>query len=279
MALFTLFERKILRISQFRVGPQKVGIKGLLQPFADALKLFSKRRNQPNISYEYIYIYASFFFLLIPIILRIFKFFDWGIRWFKTFLFILMFFSFNVYGSVITGWSSNSKYSLIGRVRRIAQTISYEIVIGTFFLFLAFIISSLYILYVKKYNSLIELIYPIFIFFVVLLFTLIIELNRTPFDLAECESELVSGFNVEYGAIEFSLIFLGENLIVLLRSFIISSLFFSFDCSIFFVYYFVWIRARFPRQRFDIMIMLCWIILLPFILNINWGIFIFTVML
>jgi len=190
-----------------------------------------------------------------------------------------MFFSFNVYGSVITGWSSNSKYSLIGRVRRIAQTISYEIVIGTFFLFLAFIISSLYILYVKKYNSLIELIYPIFIFFVVLLFTLIIELNRTPFDLAECESELVSGFNVEYGAIEFSLIFLGENLIVLLRSFIISSLFFSFDCSIFFVYYFVWIRARFPRQRFDIMIMLCWIILLPFILNINWGIFIFTVML
>lgn len=279
MALFTLFERKILRISQFRVGPQKVGIKGLLQPFADALKLFSKRRNQPNISYEYMYIYASFFFLLIPIILRIFKFFDWGIRWFKTFLFILMFFSFNVYGSVITGWSSNSKYSLIGRVRRIAQTISYEIVIGTFFLFLAFIISSLYILYVKKYNSLIELIYPIFIFFVVLLFTLIIELNRTPFDLAECESELVSGFNVEYGAIEFSLIFLGENLIVLLRSFIISSLFFSFDCSIFFVYYFVWIRARFPRQRFDIMIMLCWIILLPFILNINWGIFIFTVML
>ena len=271
VAFFTLLERKILALAQHRKGPTKVGLRGVLQPFADALKLFSKNRSPPSKSNIFLYFFSSIYFLIIPLLLCLMKSFIWGFMWIKRILFIIILFSFNVYGSIIRGWSSNSKYSLIGSIRRVAQTISYEIVIRTIFIIISLLCLNVYIIFFVYLNNLNSLFYSIRMCFIFILLTFIIELNRTPFDLSECESELVSGFNVEYGAIEFSLIFLGENIIIFINSFILKLLFFVSELKIiFFVFFFVLVRASFPRQRFDIIIILCWLVILPAAINLTW---------
>lgn len=234
------------------------------------MKLFSKNRKEPKLRFISLYFLSSLIFLYIPLGLCVIKIFYWGLSWYKSILFILIIFSFNVYRTIIAGWSSNSKYSLIGRIRRVAQTISYEIPLSTILLLMALIRSTLYISYFVQINSYVYSFLPLNVLFVVLILTLIIELNRTPFDLSECESELVSGFNVEYGSIEFSLIFLGENLIIIVRAFIISLFFINYIFSFLIIFYFVWVRARFPRQRFDMIINLCWFIILPLSLSLPW---------
>jgi len=272
IAIFTLLERKFLGLAQHRLGPSKVGIKGIFQPFADALKLFSKNRARPDKRNTIFYYLSSIFFIFIPLILILGKHTTWGLTSFKTILFVLIFFSLNVYGTIICGWSSNSKYSLIGRIRRIAQTLSYEIVLSGLFIFFMLILSNINFYYLIKFNVLVNIFYPFYSIFLLMFLVLSIELNRTPFDLAECESELVSGFNVEYGAIEFSLIFLGENLIIIVSSYILTRLFFRGRNLIMmvFIFIFVWMRASLPRVRFDKMMHLCWIILLPLRLNVSW---------
>nr|YP_009020938.1 NADH dehydrogenase subunit 1 [Liposcelis decolor]AFV61883.1 NADH dehydrogenase subunit 1 [Liposcelis decolor] len=276
VALFTLFERKVLGFAQNRKGPDKVGNKGVLQPFADAAKLFSKSSANPILSSSFFYLYSAFFFFFIPLILCMSKNFNWGLSWYKSFLFILMLFSFNVYGTILSGWSSNSKFSLIGSIRSVAQTISYEMVLSTLVVMIALSSYTMYINMITKMSSHIYLFFPMWMSVIMLTITLMIEVNRTPFDLAECESELVSGFNVEYGGIEFSLIFLGENLMVVISSFLLASFFFNFYWTFIFIFYFIWIRASFPRFRFDKMMYLCWLILVPLSVSMPWLIFMFV---
>lgn len=257
-------------MSQHRKGPNKVGFLGLLQPFSDAIKLFSKNRAYPKFSLYSFYFYLSIYFLFIPLIISLIKVFFWGLTWFKTMLFILIIFSLNIYRTIVRGWASNSKYSLIGAIRRVVQTISYEVLFSTLILFSVLVCFSFYFILFIKLNNFRLLLFPFLPSFAFFVLTLMIELNRTPFDLSECESELVSGFNVEYGAIEFSIIFLGENLMIVLRATILSLIFVHYFIIIFLIFYFVWVRARFPRIRFDNIIWLCWVYLLPLILSVLW---------
>lgn len=149
-----------------------------------------------------------------------------------------MFISFNVYGILIVRWASNSKYTLISAIRTVAQAISYEVVLGTGVLVLILFTRDSSFYPYRRYISRYMFYFTSLVVFSVCLVGLIIESNRPPFDLAECESELVSGFNVEYGAVEFSLIFLGENLIVVAASIFMVMTFFNFFFTIIILYFF-----------------------------------------
>lgn len=176
---------------------------------------------------------------------------------------MIFIFTLGVYSSLLTGWSSNSKYSLIGRMRRIAQSISYEIILGfrLFSLSISTACLSLHMLVKFNHPSSIPLGVGFNIIFLLIFVTFLIELNRTPFDLVECESELVSGFNVEYGGVEFRLIFLGENLIIIVCSILLVYLFFfHYFLSlqvIITILFIILIRGRLPRVRFDKIINTC----------------------
>lgn len=274
VAFITLLERKILGFSQLRLGPNKVRIFGVLQPFRDAIKLFLKQRelnfNRNKLS-----------FYLIPIIIFIILIILWIIipsKFFSNYwkLSTLLFISFlrvGVYPILLIGWASNSKYAIIGGIRGVAQTISYEIRLAlTFILFISFFF-SFQLREVKNSILFIRITFP----FVLILWLIIViaETNRTPFDFAEGESELVSGFNIEYASVGFVLIFLREYGIILLFSSLSALLFFNnrifnFLLSIISVGFSrLWIifRATFPRYRYDILINLAWKSLLPISLS------------
>nr|AZL93282.1 NADH dehydrogenase subunit 1 [Helorus sp. ZJUH_2016017] len=273
VAFVTLFERKILGLIQNRIGPNKVGFIGIFQPFSDAIKLFSKEvLFNKFINYYYYLISPIFMFLLMMLI--------WLIKPYKFNLFILdksflMFFSFlslGVYFIMICGWASNSIYSIIGAIRSMVQTISYEVSLMMMLLSINLMIDSFnfydYFIY-QKYLGFFLLFLPNF----VLMFILILcETNRTPFDLSEGESELVSGFNIEYMSGLFALLFLSEYGMIIFLSFMYVYFFFSSNLFIlkvmFFIFLFIWIRGSYPRIRYDQMMMMNWLMILPIILNI-----------
>lgn len=276
MAFLTLLERKVLGFIQIRKGPNKVGFIGLLQPFSDAIKLFVKE-NSILLKSNYL------FYLVSPVIRILLILLLWNnlpfyshiiIRKFNLIL-VLCIISLGVYTMIIAGWSSNSVYSLIGSLRSIAQTVSYEVRIILIILILLFLIERFN--FYKFFN------YQYYIWFIIIRFPVIIiffvsllaELNRTPFDFAEGESELVSGFNTEYIRGIFALIFIAEYgiiifIIYLFSIFYLGGNFFSF---IFFIIYLfilfivIWVRGTFPRFRYDNLIYLTWISYLPRILN------------
>lgn len=276
VAFITLLERKILGYSQSRLGPNKPSFIGLLQPMADAVKLFIK-----NFIVSYKTIKIVFFFspiislrlvlwiwIIVPIEFRILNFLFSAIL-------LLIILRLNVYPLLLRGWASKNKYSIFGALRRIAQTISYEIR-------LALILLSILLYYISlrfdnfifnKYFCWILILNP-FIFSVWLISRLA-ETNRTPFDFSEGERELVSGFNTEYRAGGFAIIFMAEyGRIYFLR--IISSVIFCFSRNYFIlsiftaslVFIWVWIRTTFPRYRYDLLINLAWKRILPFILSL-----------
>nr|YP_009500726.1 NADH dehydrogenase subunit 1 [Homotoma ficus]AWU48947.1 NADH dehydrogenase subunit 1 [Homotoma ficus] len=267
VAFFTLFERKILGFIQLRKGPNKVGFKGVFQPFSDAVKLFTKEFNYPWKSNFYPYwvspflalIISLFFWLCFPYIYLITSW-DYGIL----FLFSMM--SFSVYSVMISGWFSNSCYSVLGSIRCIAQSISYEVSFFLMVLCLIYFTCSMNLhdfLNFQKENVLLFLHFPVFIMFLV---SFLAELNRTPFDFSEGESELVSGFNVEYGGVGFSFIFLAEYLMILFASMLICFLFLGVSSSKLYFYmlfclmggFFILIRASLPRYRYDKLMDMCW---------------------
>lgn len=272
VAFLTLLERKVLGYIQIRKGPNKIGFIGILQPFCDAVKLFTKEQITPFLSNFFVYYLSPIFSLFlslfiwvcIPFIVKLYSF-NFGVIFFFCCL------RFGVYIIIIAGWSSNSSYALLGSLRAIAQTISYEvalvlILLSVLFLLLRFNIILFDFLQIK--------IWFFFFFFPISLIWIIsslAETNRTPFDFAEGESELVSGFNVEYGAGSFALIFLAEYARILFIRILFSIIFLgSFIISFFFYlklnfisFLFIWVRGAFPRYRYDKLIFIAWKRYLP----------------
>nr|AII02521.1 NADH dehydrogenase subunit 1 [Acronicta psi] len=276
VAFLTLFERKILGYIQFRKGPNKVGFNGIMQPFSDAVKLFTKEQTYPNFS-NYICYYFSpvisfilslMIWLLIPYYFNLVSF-NLGV------LFFLSITSMGVYTVMIAGWSSNSNYALLGGLRAVAQTISYEVS-------LALILMSSIIL-IMDFNLLKFFLYQNIIWFIFMMLPLsfcwmsssLAETNRTPFDFAEGESELVSGFNIEYSSGGFALIFLAEYSSILFMSLLFVLLYLGgFNLSILFYlklslisFLFIWVRGTLPRYRYDKLMYLAWKSYLPISLN------------
>ena len=281
VAFVTLFERKVLGYSQIRKGPNKVRIIGLMQPFNDAIKLFSKELVFPNLSNIFQYFIAPMLGLMIVLIrffLFPFKEINFSIRISVLFIYIIL--RINVYPVLFSGWASNRKYALLGRLRSVAQTVSYEVSLA---LILIFYLTMLISLNLNMISGLNFYWYKFFIFLPIIgiwLISCVAETNRTPFDFAEGESELVSGFNIEYGSVGFALIFIAEYARIIFISVIFSLMFFSFRTNnvylylliTFLVIVWIWARTTFPRYRYDKLINLAWKIYLPvtlFMLNIR----------
>nr|YP_010713117.1 NADH dehydrogenase subunit 1 [Oscinella pusilla]WDA93983.1 NADH dehydrogenase subunit 1 [Oscinella pusilla] len=276
VAFLTLLERKVLGYIQIRKGPNKVGIMGIPQPFCDAIKLFTKETTYPlmsnYISYYFSPIFSLFLSLLcwlcIPFIIKLFSF-NLGI------LYFLCITSLGVYTIMIAGWSSNSNYALLGSLRSVAQTISYEVSLSLILLSFIFLIGDynfINFFYYQKYMWFMMLLFPMML---VWLSISLAEMNRTPFDFAEGESELVSGFNIEYSSGGFALIFLAEYASILFMSMLFVLIFMGGDLFYFMFYVkltlisflIIWVRGSLPRFRYDKLMYLAWKSFLPLSLN------------
>lgn len=276
VAFLTLLERKVLGYIQIRKGPNKVGIAGIPQPFCDAIKLFTKEQTYPllsnYISYYFSPVFSLFLSLLVwicmPLFIKLFSF-NLGL------LFFLCCTSLGVYTVIIAGWSSNSNYALLGGLRAVAQTISYEVRLALVLLSFVFLIGGYNILIFYKYQMFIWFLFIIFPIALVWFSISLAETNRTPFDFAEGESELVSGFNVEYRRGGFALIFLAEYARILFMRILFCVIFLGSDLFSFLFYIkltfvsfiFIWVRGTLPRFRYDKLIYLAWKRFLPFSLN------------
>lgn len=278
IAFYTLVERKFLGYFQTRKGPNKPIIIGLPQPFADAIKLFIKEQAKPATSNNILFVAAPAISLFLAI--SIWLLYPHHYQALYIPLGILLFLSIsriNVYPVFIAGWCSNSKYSLLGRLRGVAQTISYEVRIAIILLSGLLLLHRLDITEISSYQSswLILIIMPVAAIWFI---TCLAETNRTPFDFAEGESELVSGFNTEYRRGLFAIIFMAEYTNILIIRLITSVIFcgsigfidrtFIVLKTIFFATLFVWVRATYPRIRYDYLIYLTWKHFLPAIVGL-----------
>nr|YP_009406913.1 NADH dehydrogenase subunit 1 [Typhlatya taina]ASA39436.1 NADH dehydrogenase subunit 1 [Typhlatya taina] len=276
VAFITLLERKVLGYIQLRKGPNKVGYMGLLQPFADAVKLFTKEQTVPTLSNFVPYYLSPVFSLFIALLSWVIVPYDTGFIGFSMgVLFFLCCTSLGVYTTMGAGWASNSKYSLLGCLRAVAQTISYEVslalILLSFLMLIGGVDFSLFMSY-QRYMSFIILTFPLALIWFA---SCLAETNRTPFDFAEGESELVSGFNTEYSAGGFALIFMSEYASILFMSFLFTILFFGVELSSIFFYLgavyvsfcFIWVRGTLPRFRYDKLMYLAWKSFLPVALN------------
>nr|QGZ09982.1 NADH dehydrogenase subunit 1 [Eisenia nordenskioldi pallida] len=272
MAFYTLMERKFLGYFHLRKGPNKVGIMGLPQPFADAIKLFVKEQANPSPSNQMPFLLAPTMGLILSLML-------WVIyphshqSFFLQFsvLYFLCVSSMNVYTTFLAGWSSNSKYALLGALRGVAQTISYEVSMSLILLSALILLSTMDFTKMTMTSWVALMIIPLFTLWFI---TNLAETNRTPFDFAEGESELVSGFNVEYSSGLFALIFMAEYANILVMCLFSSILFFSpilplssdmllITETLTLAALFIWIRASFPRMRYDHLMNLTWKSFLP----------------
>lgn len=269
IAFFTLFERKVIGLFHNRLGPNKVSLLGLLQPLLDAFKLLSKQTITPLRSNKLAYNFAPLFALFLAYAVwftmpTIYFFFSLNYS-------LVMFFcvgSIMVFSVLLAGWSSNSKYSLIGSLRSVAQSVSYESVFSTLIVLIRLMLMSFSI------RSSLQLSSPLFLLLLPLWFICTLaETHRAPFDFSEAESELVSGFNTEYSGAYFAFIFLSEYGVLLYSCILITFLFMSWLIPIAvipvviftlaFSFFFIWIRITFCRFRYDILMIAAWKVLLP----------------
>nr|ALO77027.1 NADH deshydrogenase subunit 1 [Sphindus dubius] len=276
VAYLTLLERKVLGYIQFRKGPNKVGMMGILQPFSDAIKLFSKEQMVPLLSNFYLFylcpILSLFISLLLWVVLpqiSILLNFELSI------LFFLSVSSMGVYCIMLAGWSSNSNYAMLGSIRVIAQSISYEvslILLIMSFMFLTLSYSVFDFMYYQKNIWFLFLCFPLAISWLI---SCLAETNRSPFDFAEGESELVSGFNVEYSSGGFAMIFLAEYSSIIFMSVLSSMMFLGGNLLnlLFYIqvvilsFLWIWVRGTLPRFRYDKLMYLAWKSILPISLN------------
>uniref|UniRef100_A0A343VVI7 NADH-ubiquinone oxidoreductase chain 1 n=1 Tax=Bothromesostoma personatum TaxID=27905 RepID=A0A343VVI7_9PLAT len=276
----TLVERKVLSYIQLRKGPNKVGVLGVLQPISDGVKLVFKESGPTiRVNSFLFWITPLLNFVLMLILFIIFSplFPSYSIN--LGLLGYLCISSLLVYSILFSGWSSNSKYSFLGSLRGAAQVISYEISMLTLIFFPSAISSTFNINFINigfHYSIL------VFVFvFILWLITIVAETNRSPFDFAEGESEIVSGFNTEYSSFIFALLFLGEYGNIIFISFLTSFIFFPnfpvlyFIIPIFIIFLFLVFRGTFPRFRYDLLMNLAWKVILPCSLIFFWILFLF----
>ena len=294
IAFLTVIERKVMGAMHRRVGPNIVGPFGLLQAFADALKNIIKETIIPSRSNTIIFIIAPILTLTLSLVGWAVIPFDKGVVLTDLNVGVLYIFavsSLGVYGIIMAGWSSNSKYAFLGALRSAAQMISYEVSIGLIIINVLLCVGSLNITKVVMAQENVWFMSPLFPLFLMFFISCLAETNRHPFDLPEAESELVSGYNVEYSAIGFTLFFIGEYGNIILMSALNVLLFmggwlpplnipafyylpgvFWFGLKLLFILFlFVWVRAALPRYRYDQLMRLGWKIFLP--LSLGWVVF------
>nr|YP_010554632.1 NADH dehydrogenase subunit 1 [Hydromanicus huapingensis]UYO79252.1 NADH dehydrogenase subunit 1 [Hydromanicus huapingensis] len=276
VAFLTLLERKVLGYIQFRKGPNKLGINGIIQPFSDAIKLFSKEYYLPLKSNFLFFLFCPIFSLGLSLMVWLLMPYLEGLGFLSLgFLMFLCFLSLGVYMIMMAGWSSNSNYALLGSLRAIVQTISYEVSLIFLFLCVILLIMDFNLVNLISYQKNIMFFFLMMPIALSIFSSMLAECNRTPFDFSEGESELVSGFNIEYGGSEFALIFLAEYSMILFMSLIYVLFFLSFKSLgvVFFLkvvmvgFGFIWVRGTLPRFRYDKLMYLTWKIYLPFSLN------------
>nr|QFK68880.1 NADH dehydrogenase subunit 1 [Graphium doson] len=276
VAFLTLLERKVLGYIQIRKGPNKLGFMGILQPFSDAIKLFTKEQTFPNYSNYMSYYFSPvvgfvlslMIWMLIPYYFNMISF-NLGI------LFFLCCTSLGVYTIMISGWSSNSNYALLGGLRAVAQTISYEVSLALILLSSIIMIMDFNMLNFSNYQEMVWFFFFMFPLSLCWFSSMLAETNRTPFDFAEGESELVSGFNIEYSSGGFALIFLAEYSSILFMSMLFVlvymggySLSLNFYLKLAIIsFMFIWVRGTLPRYRYDKLMYLSWKSYLPISLN------------
>jgi NADH-quinone oxidoreductase subunit H len=286
VAYYTLAERKVIGYMQIRIGPNRVGPKGLFQPFADMFKLMFKEIIIPTKSNRYLFIIA-------PILTFAPSMAAWAVMPFTDtlvfadinagLLYILAMTSLGVYGVIIAGWASNSKYALLGAMRSAAQIVAYEIAMGFSLVGVLMASGSLNLgdIVASQSGGIYHwFIIPLFPLFMVYLISGVAETNRAPFDVAEGESEIVAGFHVEYSGMTFAVFFLAEYANMILIAMLASLMFFGgwlspwpslmgdnivwlFLKTGFFMLLFLWFRATFPRYRYDQIMRLGWKVLIP----------------
>jgi NADH-ubiquinone oxidoreductase chain 1 len=287
VAFMTIIERKQLAAHQRRVGPNTVGYYGILQPFSDALKLILKETIIPSQSNKIL-------FYLAPVSTLIFSLLGWAIIPFGQglcisdlslgILYTLALSSLGVYGILFAGWSANSKYAFLGSLRSTAAMISYELILSSAILIIILLTGSLNISNIIEHQQSVWFIIPLLPIFIFYFISILAETSRTPFDLQEAESELVAGFFTEHSSVPFVFFFLAEYSSIVLFSCITAILFLGgynipelFVNNTFlniqsiilgiktciFCFMFVWFRATLPRLRYDQLIELCWLNLLP----------------
>jgi len=283
VAFFTLLERKIIGYIQRRKGPNVVGFAGLLQPFADGLKLLIKEPIIPSNANRYLFTIAPILTLLLSFLGWAIIPFDYNVVFVNLNIGILYLFaisSLSVYGIILAGWASNSKYAFFGALRSAAQMISYEVSIGIIIIVVLLCVGSLNLTDIVLAQEDIWFIIPMFPLFVLFLISAIAETNRAPFDLPEAEAELVSGYNVEYSSVGFAFFFIGEYANIILMSSLTTILFLGGWLPIFsitflpgyfwfslkticVIFIFILVRAAFPRYRYDQLMRLGWKVYLP----------------
>ncbi len=289
VAYLTYAERKVIGYMQVRIGPNRVGFKGLLQPIADAVKLLMKEIIIPSGS-------NKFLFVLAPVLTIAPALAAWAVVPFSPqmvlanvdagLLYIMAITSMGVYGVIIAGWASNSKYAFLGGLRSAAQIVSYEIAMGFALVGVLMAAHSLNLVDIvnAQHGGLLNWYWlPLFPMFLVYLIAGVAETNRAPFDVAEGESEIVAGFHVEYSGMAFAIFFLAEYANMILVATLTSILFLGgwyplFDIApfnwipgifwllakvAFVLFLFLWFRATFPRYRYDQIMRLGWKVFIP----------------
>jgi NADH-quinone oxidoreductase subunit H len=291
VAYLTYFERKVLAVAQLRKGPNVVGPFGLLQPFADGLKLLHKETIVPSGANRGV-------FILAPIVTFTLSLVAWAVIPFDSemvianinvgILYLFAISSLGVYGIILAGWASNSRYAFLGAMRSAAQMVSYEVAIGFVLVTVLLCAGSLNLVRIVEAQRHVWFALPLLPMFVVFFISGLAETNRAPFDLVEGETEIVAGYFVEYSAMAFALFYLGEYANMILVGAMTSVLFLGgwlapfgvppftwipgpiwFLLKIAFVlFFFLWVRATFPRFRYDQLMRLGWKVFLP--LSLAW---------
>jgi len=294
VAFYTYFERKVIGAMQIRIGPNRVGPFGLIQPFADVFKLLLKEIILPTNS-------NRFLFLIAPIIVLTPALTAWAVIPFNDFLvlsdidagliYVLALTSLGVYGIIIAGWASNSKYAFLGAMRAAAQTVSYEIAMGVSLVGVLILAGTLNLkeIVLAQQGGLFDWFWlPLFPLFIIYMISGLAETNRAPFDQTEGESEIVAGFHVEYSGSTFAIFFLAEYANMILISGLTAilfaggwlspfegvpvlgdtvlgqgSIFWFLAKTVVFMFMFLWYRATFPRFRYDQIMRLGWKALIP----------------
>ena len=286
MAYMTYAERKVIAAMQLRKGPNVVGPFGLLQPIADAVKLMFKETIIPAGANKILFVMA-------PMLTFILSLIAWAVMPFSEtlvladinvgILYLFAISSLGVYGIIIAGWASNSRYALLGALRSAAQMVSYEVSMGFVIITVLIFVGSLRLTDIVLAQRDLWFFIPLFPMFIIFFISTLAETNRAPFDLAEAEAELVGGYNVEYSSMTFALFFLGEYINMILMAGMTVVLFLGgwlppFDMAPFnwipgpiwfgakiaaVLFFFLWVRATFPRYRYDQLMRLGWKVFLP----------------